>query len=164
VILEQREEEILYIASQYLNETIINEELALSGARDIIAEWINENSAVRNRLRRLYQRRAAITSTVIKTKKVTVPENDALDIIDDIMIKTNVEPCTDQMFLAIADAYKRLLTPAISTEVLNQAKEKADDKAIIVFAQNLKQLLLASPLGQKRILALDPGFKSKRLP
>ncbi|MBQ4801439.1 RNA-binding transcriptional accessory protein [Aquimarina sp. MMG015] len=201
IIMEQREEEILFVASQYLNDTIINEELALQGARDIIAEWVNENEKIRNRLRRLYQRRAAITSVVIKTKKnedeaqkyqqyfeweeplhkcpshrllailraenekivrvkITVPENDALDIIDDVMITSNVETCTDQVFLAIADAYKRLLAPAISTEVLNLAKEKADDNAIKVFAQNLKQLLLASPLGQKRILALDPGFKS----
>ncbi|WP_299609156.1 Tex family protein [uncultured Aquimarina sp.] len=201
VIMQQREEEILYVASQYLNDRIVNEELALQGARDIIAEWVNEDEKVRNRLRRLFQRKAAIASTVIKSKKedeeaqkyqqyfdweeplhkcpshrllailraenekivrvkITVPENDALDIIDDVMIKSNVEACTDQMFLAIADAYKRLLAPAISTEVLNQSKEKADDNAIKVFAQNLKQLLLASPLGQKRILALDPGFKS----
>ncbi|MEW7279410.1 Tex family protein [Aquimarina sp. 2201CG1-2-11] len=200
-IMEQREEEILFVASKYLNDTITREELALQGARDIIAEWINEDEKIRNRLRRLYQRKAAITSTVIKTKKdeeesqkylqyfdwdeplhkcpshrllailraenekvvrvkISVPENDALDIIDDVMIKTNIEACTDHMFLAISDAYKRLLTPALSTEVLNLAKEKADDKAITVFAQNLKQLLLASPLGQKRILALDPGFKS----
>ena len=201
VILQQKEEELLFVASQYLNDTITNEEEALQGARDIIAEWINEDEKVRNRLRRLYQRKASIKSTVIKTKKedqeaqkfqqyfdwqeplhkcpshrllailraenekvvrvkIEVPEDDALDIIDGVMIKTNVEACTDQMFLAISDAYKRLLTPALSTEVLNQAKEKADDNAIKVFAQNLKQLLLASPLGQKRILAIDPGFKS----
>ncbi len=201
IILAQKEEEIAYQASKYLNDTIVNEEQALQGARDIIAEWINEDQKVRTRLRRLYQRKAAITATVIKTKKedeaaqkyqqyfdwdeplhkcpshrllailraekekivrvkVAVPEADALDSIDAIMIRTNVESCTDQMFLAIADAYKRLLAPAIATEVLNQAKEKADDNAIDVFAQNLKQLLLASPLGQKRILAIDPGFKS----
>lgn len=201
IIMQQREEEILFIASQYINDTITSEELALQGARDIIAEWINEDEKIRNRLRRLYQRKAAITSTVVKTKKeedeaqkyqqyfdweeplhkcpshrllailraenekivrvkITVPEGDALDILDDVMIKTNVEACTDHMFLAISDAYKRLLSPAIATEVLNQSKEKADDNAINVFAQNLKQLLLASPLGQKRILALDPGFKS----
>ncbi|KAA1244312.1 Tex family protein [Aquimarina sp. RZ0] len=201
ILIQQREEEVLIIASQYLTDKIANEEMALQGARDIIAEWISENEKVRNRIRRLYQRRAAISSTVIKSKKdvedaqkyqqyfeweeplhkcpshrllailraenekivrvkITVPENDALDIIDDIMIKSNIEACTDQMFLAIADAYKRLLSPAIATEVLNQTKEKADENAIKVFAQNLKQLLLASPLGQKRILALDPGFKS----
>ena len=201
IIVQQKEEEVLFVASKYINGVIENEEQALQGARDIIAEWINEDEKVRNRLRRLYQRKASITSSIIKTKKdeeeaqkyqqyfdweeplhkcpshrllailraenekivrvkIAVPEDDALDIIDDIMIKTNVEACTDQVFLAISDAYKRLLTPAISTEVLNQAKEKADDNAIKVFAQNLKQLLLASPLGQKRILALDPGFKS----
>lgn len=201
VILEQKEEEILFVASKYLNDTIVNEELALQGARDIIAEWISEDEKIRNRLRRLYQRKATISSTVIKTKKdeetaqkyqqyfeweeslhkcpshrllailraenekvvrvkIVVPEDDALDIIDDVMIKTNVEACTDHMFLASSDAYKRLLAPAISTEILNLAKEKADDSAIKVFAQNLKQLLLASPLGQKTILALDPGFKS----
>lgn len=201
VILKQQEEEILYVASQYLSDAVENEEMALQGARDIIAEWINENEKVRNRLRRLYQRKASISSTVIKAKKeeeeaqkyqqyfeweeplhkcpshrllailraenekivrvkITVTEDEALDIIDGVMIKTNVEACTDHMFLAISDAYKRLLAPAIATEVLNQAKEKADDNAIKVFAQNLKQLLLASPLGQKRILALDPGFKS----
>ncbi len=201
ILMQQREEEIQFIASQYLTDTITNEELALQGARDIIAEWINENEKIRNRLRRLYQRKATISSTVIKTKKdeaaaqkyqqyfeweeplhkcpshrllailraenekivrvkVTVPENDALEIIDDIIIRSNNEACTDQLFIAIADAYKRLLAPAIATEVLNQARQKADDKAIIVFAQNLKQLLLAAPLGQKRILALDPGFKS----
>ncbi len=201
VILEQKEEEILFVASKYVNDTIVNEELALQGARDIIAEWISEDEKIRNRLRRLYQRKATISSTVIKTKKdeeaaqkyqqyfeweeslhkcpshrllailraenekvvrvkIVVPEDDALDIIDDVMIKTNVEACTDHMFLASSDAYKRLLAPAISTEILNLAKEKADDSAIKVFAQNLKQLLLASPLGQKTILALDPGFKS----
>ncbi|WP_281988282.1 Tex family protein [Aquimarina aggregata] len=201
IILEQKEEEILFVASKYLNNTIVNEELALQGARDIIAEWISEDEKIRNRLRRLYQRKATISSTVIKTKKdeeaaqkyqqyfeweeslhkcpshrllailraenekvvrvkIVVPEDDALDIIDDVMIKTNVEACTDHMFLASSDAYKRLLAPAISTEILNLAKEKADDSAIKVFAQNLKQLLLASPLGQKTILALDPGFKS----
>lgn len=201
VIWKQQEEEIIHIASQYLNETIVSEELALQGARDIIAEWINEDRKVRSRLRGLYMRKAIIASKVVKTKKdaeeaqkylqyfdweeplhkcpshrllailraenekvvrvkIQVPEDSALDIIDDLMIRTNVEPCTDHMFMAIADAYKRLLAPAIATEALNQAKEKADDKAIEVFAENLKQLLLASPLGEKRILALDPGFKS----
>ncbi len=201
IIMQQKEEEILFVASKYINATVLNEEQALQGARDIIAEWINEDEKIRTRLRRLYQRKASIASTVIKTKKdeeeaqkyqqyfdweeplhkcpshrllailraenekivrvkITVPEDNALDIIDEIMIKTNIEACTDQMFLAISDAYKRLLAPAMATEVLNQAKEKADDNAIKVFAQNLKQLLLASPLGQKRILALDPGFKS----
>lgn len=92
--------------------------------------------------------------------KITVSEDDALDIIDNCIIKSDIKPCVDQLLLANADAYKRLLAPAMATEMLNLAKEKADDSAIKVFAENLKQLLLGAPLGQKRILALDPGFKS----
>lgn len=200
-LIRQQEEEVLFEASKYINGDIVNEEMALQGARDIMAEWINENEKVRNRLRGLYQRKAAIRSTVIKTKKdeetaqkyrdyfdweeslsrcpshrllailraenekmvkikIQVPEDDALDIIDNVIIKTNVDACTSHVFLAISDAYKRLLAPSIATEVLKQAKEKADDSAIHVFAQNVRQLLLASPLGHKRILALDPGYKS----
>jgi len=92
--------------------------------------------------------------------KVDVDKEKALDTIDDLIIKTNVKSCTDQLFLANEDAYKRLLQPAISNEVLKEAKLKADNKAIQVFASNLKQLLLGAPLGEKRILALDPGYKS----
>ncbi|QKX04702.1 RNA-binding transcriptional accessory protein [Aquimarina sp. TRL1] len=201
ILMEQREEEIVFVASKYINEQVATEEEALQGARDIIAEWVNENEVVRNKLRKIYKRKAAITAKVIKTKKeeedaqkykqyfdweeplhkcpshrllailraekekvvrvkIGIPEEEALDCIDDVVIKTNVEACTDQIFLATEDAYKRLLAPALATEALNEAKTRADDAAISVFAENLKQLLLASPLGQKRILAIDPGFKS----
>ncbi len=201
ILIEQRESEISFITSKYLTKEITDEDKALAGARDIIAEWINENEKVRTQLRKIYERKAVISSKVIKTKKeeesakkyeqyfdweeplnkcpshrllailrgekekflrvkITISEEYALYCIDDIIIKTNVKPCTDQVFLAIEDAYKRLLSPALVTEVLGKNKLKADEGAIKVFAQNLKQLLLASPLGQKRILALDPGFKS----
>ncbi|MFL1894435.1 Tex family protein [Aquimarina sp. 2-A2] len=201
LLFKQLEEEVEFKAQQFTTDTVTTVEDALQGARDIIAEWINEDERIRSTLRRLYQRKAAITATVIKSKKeleeaqkykqyfereeslhkcpshrllailraekekivrvkITVPESDALDAIDRHCIKTNIEACTDHVFLASSDAYKRLLAPAMATEVLGQAKEKADNDAIHVFAQNLKQLLLASPLGQKRILALDPGFKS----
>lgn len=92
--------------------------------------------------------------------KVEVDKDEALDKIDGFFIKSNNEACTDIIFEAIADSYKRLLAPSMATEVLQEAKQKADETAINVFAENLKQLLLASPLGEKRILALDPGFKS----
>ena len=92
--------------------------------------------------------------------KIEAPKEKALDTIDEIIIKTNVESCTNQIFMAIEDAYKRLLQPAISNEVLKAAKLKADAKAITVFATNLRQLLLGAPLGEKRILALDPGYRS----
>ncbi len=202
ILMQQEEEEVLHIASSYRNETITTEEGALEGARYIIAEWVSENQQIRDRLRRLYQRKATISATVIKKRKddedaqkyqqyfdwteplhkcpshrllamlrasqekivrvnVTVSEEEALTIIDDIIIKNNAKKASaDQLFIAILDSYKRLLAPAMVTETLNTAKEKADDNAIAVFSQNLKQLLLAAPLGQKRILALDPGFKS----
>ena len=201
ILMKQQDSDIEFTASRFLNDKVKNEDEALQGARDIVAEWINENERVRNRLRNLFQRKATITSTVIKAKekedeaqkyqqyfdwnealnripshrllailrsetegftrvKVAVEKDDALDIIDDVIIKTNVASCTDQLFIAIEDAYKRLLQPTISNEVLKNAKEMADDKAIQVFSENLRQLLLASPLGEKRILAIDPGFRS----
>ncbi len=201
LILEQRQEDLEFVASKYLNEVIINEDLALAGARDIIAEIISEDEKVRTQMRRLYQRKATITAKVVKTKKedeeaqkyqqyfewdeslqkcpshrllailrgqnegvlrvkIAVDEETALDQIDDYIIRRNNKECADQLFLAIADSYKRLLAPSMATEALNEAKERADTDAIAVFAQNLQQLLLAAPLGQKRILALDPGFKS----
>ena len=92
--------------------------------------------------------------------KIEVDKQEALDTITRLVIKTKVTSCTDQINIALEDAYKRLLAPAIVNEVLNDAKSKADETAISVFAENLKQLLLGAPLGQKRVLALDPGFKS----
>ncbi len=201
IIMKQQHDDVGFAATQFLNEHIKNEEQALEGARHIIAEWINENEFVRNKLRRLYQRKATIATKVIKDKKetdeaqkfqqyfdwsealnrcpshrllamlraeneeiirvkVSVEKEDALDIIDDIIIKTSNESCTDQIFIAIEDAYKRLLAPALSNETLSEAKQKADDDAIKVFASNLQQLLLAPPLGEKRILAIDPGYRS----
>ena len=201
LILEQREENLEFVASKYLNETILNEDLALAGARDIIAEIISEKERVRMQIRRLYQRTATIVAKVVKTKKteedaqkyqqyfeweealkkcpshrllailrgqnegilrvkVQVDDTVALELIDEEIIRRNNKECAEQLFLAIADSYKRLLSPAMATEILNEAKQKADIAAIAVFAQNLQQLLLAAPLGQKRILALDPGFKS----
>lgn len=201
IIFSQRDEEVELTAKRYLNNEVTSIDEALQGARDIIAEWINENEYVRKKLRYLYNRKAGIAAKVVKTKKdeedaqkyqqyfdweeslakapshrllamlraenegfvkikVDVYKDEALDIIDDIVIKTNVESSTNQVFMAIEDAYKRLLQPAISNEVLKEAKERADDAAIKVFSTNLRQLLLAAPLGEKRILALDPGFKS----
>jgi len=94
----------------------------------------------------------------VKTS-VDIDKNEALDLIENSIIKSN-NSSTKQIELAIADSYKRLLEPALSNEALQEAKEKADIKAIDVFAENLQQLLLASPLGEKRILAIDPGYRS----
>jgi uncharacterized protein len=200
IIMAQNNDDVEFIASRYLNDKVVNEDEALQGARDIIAEWINENTYVRKLLRRLFTRTATITTKVVKTKKddenaqkfsqyfdwsenitkapahrllamlraenegfikikVEIESDDAVTNIEDAIIKRNND-CTPHLKLAIEDSYKRLLTPAISNETLQEAKAKADANSIQVFASNLSQLLLAPPLGEKRILAIDPGYRS----
>lgn len=92
--------------------------------------------------------------------KVVVDKDKAIEKIDRYFVTSNNEECTDVIFAAIADSYSRLLAPSMATEALQNAKQKADVIAVEVFSDNLRQLLLAAPLGEKRILALDPGFKS----
>lgn len=200
IIMSQKSDDVEYLASKYLSKDVADEDEALQGARDIIAEWLNENLYIRKNLRRLFQRKAVISSKVVKTKKdeedaqkfsqyfdwqeplnrtpshrllamlraenegfvkisVDVEKDEAIEIMENAVIKSNND-CAKQIELAIADSYKRLLEPAISNEALQEAKEKADIKAIDVFAENLQQLLLAAPLGEKRILAIDPGYRT----
>ncbi|OOV28669.1 RNA-binding transcriptional accessory protein [Flavobacterium sp. LM5] len=200
IIMAQKNDDVDFLATQYLNDAILNEEAALQGAREIIAEWINENIYVRKQLRRLYERKATITTKVVKTKKdeqeaqkfnqyfdwsepltkapshrllamlraenegfikfkVEADIDEAYDVIDELVLKGQ-SPSTSHVQLAIEDSYKRLLQPAIANETLQEAKAKADANSIQVFANNLGQLLLAPPLGEKRILAIDPGFRS----
>jgi uncharacterized protein len=205
-IFAQKNDDIEFLSSKYINENIINEDAALQGARDIVAEWINENIAVRQSLRRLYQRKASITTKEVKKKaiaselamteaqkflqyfdwsenlakapshrllamlraenegfikiKIETDIDETYDLIDNLVITNSNSPSISHVQLAIEDSYKRLLNPAISNEVLQVCKVKADATAITVFATNLSQLLLAPPLGEKRILAIDPGFRS----
>ncbi|MGH1517550.1 Tex family protein [Chryseobacterium sp. JK1] len=200
IIMSQKSNDLQFLASKYLNSEVATEEEALQGARDIMAEWINENMYVRKNLRRIFQRKALVTSKVVKAKKeeeeaqkfsqyfeweenlsrtpshrllamlraeaegfvktnVGIDKEEAIDFIEKAIIKSNNES-SDQIALAIKDSYKRLLEPAISNEALQEAKEKADQKAIEIFSENLGQLLLAPPLGEKRILAIDPGYRS----
>jgi uncharacterized protein len=200
IIMSESNIDVDFISTQYINENVINEEAAMQGARDIVAEWINENIYVRKQLRRLFQRKATIATKVVKKKaeeegaqkfsqyfdweepltkapshrllamlraenegfvkmKVDVDLDEAYDIIDEIIIKKQ-NSTTAHLQLAIEDSYKRLLNPAIGNETLQEAKAKADANSIQVFANNLGQLLLAPPLGEKRILAIDPGFRS----
>ena len=200
IIMSQKANDLQFLASKYLNDEVTSVEDALQGARDIIAEWINENGYVRKNLRRLFLRKAVISSKVVKAKKeeeaaqkfsqyfeweeslnripshrllamlraeaegfvktkIDVDKDEALDLIENAILKSNNE-CTDQIAIAISDSYKRLLEPAISNEILQEAKQKADEKAIGIFSENLRQLLLALPLGEKRILAIDPGYRS----
>ncbi|WP_347051414.1 Tex family protein [Flavobacterium olei] len=200
LIMSESDVDFDFISTQYLNDNVINEESAIQGARDIVAEWINENIYVRKQLRRLYQRKATIATKVVKKKseeegaqkfsqyfdweenlakapshrllamlraenegfvkmKIDVDLDEAYDVIDEIIIKKQ-NNSTAHLQLAIEDSFKRLLNPAIGNETLQEAKAKADANSIQVFANNLGQLLLAPPLGEKRILAIDPGFRS----
>lgn len=200
LIMSQRADNIQYQAERYINNDIADAEEALQGARDIIAEWINENLFVRKNLRRFFQRTAMIGSKVVKSKKedeaaqkfsqyfdweeslgripshrllamlraeqegfvkvsINTEKEEALEIIGRAVLK-NHNPSSEQIRQAVADSYKRLLEPAISNEVLLEAKHRADSKAIQVFSDNLQQLLLAPPLGEKRILAIDPGYRT----
>ncbi|WP_322551169.1 Tex family protein [Flavobacterium psychraquaticum] len=201
IIMAQNSDAIDSIASKYLNDKVVNEDDALQGARDIIAEWINENIYIRKSLRRVFQRQAEVITKVVKAKKddenaqkfvqyfdwaepisktpshrllamlraenegfvklnVAIDREEALSFIEENIIKNKKSDATSHLELAIKDSYKRLLEPAISNETLQEAKAKADIKAIDVFSENLRQLLLAPPLGEKRILAIDPGYRS----
>ena len=201
IIMSQKNEDIEFLASKYLNANVKNEDEALQGARDIISEWINENIFIRKNLRRMFQRKAEISTKVVKTKKddeaaqkfsqyfdwsepiskapshrllamlraeaegfvklnVAIEKEEALGFIEENIIKNKNSDATKHLELAIKDSYKRLLEPAISNETLQEAKAKADIKAIDVFSENLRQLLLAPPLGEKRILAIDPGYRT----
>lgn len=171
---------------------------ALAGARDIIAEWINENQVVRQQMRRLFESKSTFKCRVISGKEeegskyrdyfqweepaskapshrvlamrrgeeegfltlhVLPPEEEAIDLLERIVIKANGLN-SGQVRQAMRDSYKRLLSPSMETEIRAATKKEADQEAIRVFAENLRQLLLAPPLGQKNVLAIDPGFRT----
>ncbi len=187
------------LALKYINPAlgVTNVDDALEGARHIIAEQLNEKAELRDKVRKLFQKNAIISSKVITSKKSEaikfldyfdwteplskVPshrllairrgENESyltVDLSIDADLATQVigrEVIKGQLYsqelqLAIADCYKRLMKPSIETEFRALSKKKADEEAILVFSSNLKELLMASPLGEKRILALDPGFRT----
>lgn len=194
----QRERDLETKAEKFLTDEVTTVEDALQGARDIIAEQINEDEDVRNAIRNLFRREAVITSKAMKGKEEeAIKYKDYFDYSEPLrkcishrllavrrgeaegFLKVSIEPsaeeavtrierliiqsdndCSRQLDLAIKDAYKRLLEPSIETEFATSSKENADKEAIRVFAGNLRQLLLASPLGQKNVLALDPGFRT----
>ncbi|WPO84320.1 Tex family protein [Chryseobacterium sp. JJR-5R] len=201
IIMSQKARDLTFLAAKYINDQVASEEEALQGARDIMAEWINENMYVRKNLRRMFQRNAVITSKAVKARKdeeeaqkyaqyfeweenlgripshrllallraeaegfvkvnTGISKEEAIAFIEQAVIKTGHNETAGQIASAIKDSYKRLLEPAIANETLQEAKEKADKKAIEIFSDNLSQLLLAPPLGEKRILAIDPGYRS----
>jgi len=197
-LMKQLERDVESRASQFVNDEVADEDEALQGARDIIAEWVNENEVSRNSVRGIFQRQAVIRSKVVKGKEeegvkfkdyfqseeplkrcashrmlalrrgeaegvlrleIAPNEDDVLDRLNRIFVKGNNE-ASDHVEVAVKDAYKRLLSSSIETEFAKASKEEADKEAIRVFSENLRQLLLASPLGQKRVLAIDPGYRT----
>jgi len=201
IMAQKNSGDIEQTAQNYLNKEVSSVEEALQGARDIIAEWINENIFIRKNLRRIFQRKAVIFSKVVKTKKeeeeaqkyaqyfdwsellnkipshrllamlraekegfikvsIDIDKEEILTFMEGSLVKTASPSCAEQIILAAQDAYKRLLEPSISNEILQEAKIKADEKAISIFSENLTQLLLAPPLGEKRILAIDTGYRT----
>ena len=198
IIMKQQESNVYERAKSFINEKVPTIKDALQGARDIISEWINENQRARNKIRKLFSKKALINSKVVKTKEeegikykdyfdyeerlnrspshrllairrgekeeflrvsIAPPQDCALRSLENIFIKGNNE-ASEQVYLAIKDSYQRLLKPSIETEFANSSKGKADKEAIDVFTENLRQLLLAPPLGQKRVLAIDPGYRT----
>jgi uncharacterized protein len=171
---------------------------ALAGARDIIAEWVNEDQTARARMRDFFSLKAVFRSKVIPDKegdgikykdyfdwqepvntapshrilamrrgenedfltlRVLPPEDEALEILDSLFVKGE-GPASQQVRMSVHDSYKRLLSPSMETEIRLETKKRADEEAIRVFVENVRQLLLAPPLGQKNVLAIDPGFRT----
>lgn len=201
LLMMQKENNLAAKVRNFVKGEVKDEEDALKGARDILAEQISEDERSRNLMRNQFQRQAIIQSKVVKGKeteeasakyrdyfdfceplkkcsshrlqalrrgesegvlKVTIfPEDEDMcnERLQRLFVRANNE-CAHQVEEALTDAYKRLLKPAIETEFAALCKEKADEEAIRVFAENLRQLLLAPPLGQKRVMGIDPGFRT----
>ena len=198
IVMMQNENNLSARIKSFIKGEVKNAEEALQGARDIIAEWINENESARNTVRNSFAHTAMITSKVIKGKEeegakyrdyfdfseplnrasshrlLALRRGEAEGILR-VSISPDAESCLDrlnrrfvkgrgevskQVATAVDDSFKRLLKPSIETEFSNQSKAKADEEAIRVFAENLRQLLLAPPLGQKRVMGIDPGFRT----
>lgn len=185
-------------AAAYVNDEVPDIAEALQGARDIIAEIVNEDEKARNTIRKAFRKDAMIHSKVARGKEdegakykdyfdysealknvpshrllamrrgeeegilrviINPDDEEAVYQLNRLFVKGN-HAAAKQVKEAVEDAYKRLLAPSIETEFRNLSKEKADKEAIEVFAENLRQLLLSAPLGQKRVIGLDPGFRT----
>lgn len=199
LLMEQKEQDIASIAATYVNEQVKDADAALQGARDIIAENINENAELRAKLRKLFEESATLQSKVLADKteeaikykdyfdfsepihkipshrilavmrgflegflrmNIAPVEEDAIGMIEDQFITGLLNASVEQVKKAIKDAYRRLLQPSLESEFRTALKARGDEEAIAVFAENLRQLLLSSPLGSKRVLAIDPGYRT----
>jgi uncharacterized protein len=198
IIFGQKDRDIVAIAQKYISEKVKNTSDALGGARDIMAEWINEDINARNKVRNIFEKSGLLSSKLKKGKETeaikykdyfeyseagkTIPSHRylalkrgeeegflkvsidieleyAIDVLERIYLQGFTEP-KEQVGLAIEDSLKRLLLPSLEKEFDNKLKEKADLAAIQIFTGNLRQLLLSAPLGQKRVLSIDPGIRT----
>ncbi|PRY96987.1 Tex family protein [Marinilabilia salmonicolor] len=198
IIMKQHERDVESRAASFLTDEVTDTEAALQGARDIVAEWINENQTAREIVRNRFQHHSVISARLVKGKEEegakyrdyfewdeplkrcpshrflamqrgekegflklgAAPDaEDVLPRLKRLFVKGNNDT-SDQVEMATEDAYKRLLAPSLENETMALFKEKADEEAIRVFSDNLRQLLLAPPLGQKRVLAIDPGYRT----
>lgn len=197
-LMEQKNGDPLGEANNFLNDNVKTPEEALQGARDIIAEIVNEDADLRARIRKLFEETATVQSKILADKEtegvkykdyydfsepvakipshrilaimrgfmegflrmtISPEEETALAIIEKTYVKAN-NSAADHVKKAVKDAYRRLLQPSLESEFRLALKTKGDEEAINVFAENLRQLLLSSPLGSKRILAIDPGYRT----
>lgn len=197
-MLAQQQDDVNAVAEKYLNDKISSVEEALQGARDIIAEMVNENAEMRAKMRKLFEDTATMQSKVLTDKEtegvkykdyfdfsepihkipshrilailrgflegvlrmsIAPVEEDALYLLEQQYVK-GMSPWSDHLKKAIRDAYRRLMQPSLESEFRTALKQKADEEAITVFAENLRQLLLSAPLGRKNILAIDPGYRT----
>jgi uncharacterized protein len=198
IVMKQKELAIYKKAEAFITEEVPDVQSAMQGARDIMAEWINENQRARNLVRNIFSKNALISSKLVKGKDEEAAKyQDYFDFSELLkecpshrmlamrrgeqegFLKLSIEPdeehaieklselfvdgyydVSQEVATAAKDSYKRLLQPSIENEFKALHKEKADEEAIRVFAENLRQLLLSSPLGQKSVLAIDPGFRT----
>lgn len=198
MLMKQEITDVAKPASRFVSENVNDEDDALKGARDIIAEWVNENERARNIVRNNFKKSAVITSKVIKDKEaeaekykdyfdfsqplrycsshrymaitrgeregflrvdISPDEDRCLEDLYRLFVRGNTES-SSQVKDSVTDSYKRLLKSSIESEFASLSKEKSDDEAIRIFAENLKQLLLSPPLGQKKVMGIDPGFRT----
>jgi uncharacterized protein len=199
MIMKQNVSLLEKLATPYITKKVTTVAEALAGASDIMAEWMNENEAARNAVRRIFGYEAVITSKVVKSKEeegqkyrdyfdfseklsrssshriLAMRRGESEGILRISIAPADDEKCLDKLYRlfvkstdeagqfvagTVKDAYKRLLKPAVENEYAAESKQKADIEAIRVFAENLRQLLLAAPLGEKRVLGIDPGFRT----
>jgi len=198
MIMAQNSDDLQSMAQTFVKNKVESVEDALNGAKDIMAEWINESENARNAVRKIFSYEAVISSKIIKGKEeeaqkyrdyfdmneklsrcsshrllamrraeadgflrvnISPDDDNCIEKLERIFVKSN-NASSDFVYEAVKHAYKRLLKPSIETEFAAASKEKADTEAIRVFAENLKQLLLAPSLGQQRTLGIDPGYRT----